>query len=217
MVCVTPWHQLWDVSHSGEIDYEEFALHADDELRDPEGSQEAKQSCAYQHSFTALSTHAAHVCARLAYHDGRGGRGVSVSNVEWSCKPILRRWRSVDKPSMFGTQVGEEDWRGAEEGRQEVCGSRLPCATIVDLRRLGQDDALRRSHLAPSCTSPIRFSICPRLPPGQHTATRPFSCLCTSCTPRSRPRGHARSNVHQCALSVLGQRRRSRRSAHELL
>ena len=63
-MCVTPWHQLWDVSHSGEIDYEEFALHADDELRDPEGSQEAKQSCAYQHSFTALSTHAAHRWAR---------------------------------------------------------------------------------------------------------------------------------------------------------
>ncbi len=123
----------------------------------------------------------------------------------------------VSKPSMFGTQVGEEDWRGAEESRQEVCGSRLPCATIVDLRRLGQDDALRRSHLAPSCTSPIRFSICPRLPPGQHTATRPFSCLCTTCTPRSRPRGRAQSNVHQCTLSALGQRRRIRRSAHELL
>ena len=143
---------------------------------------------------------------------------MSVSNVEWACEPILRRWRSVDKPSMFGTQVGEEDRRGAEEGRQEVCGSRLPCASIVDLRRLGQDDALRRSYLAPPCTSPVHPFLDPPTPAtGPAHCHAPFSCLCTSCTPRSRPRGHAHSNVHQCALSVLGQRRRSRRSAHELL
>ena len=137
---------------------------------------------------------------------------MSVSNVEWACEPILRRWRSVDKPSMFGTQVGEEDRRGAEEGRQEVCGSRLPCASIVDLRRLGQDDALRRSYLAPPCTSPVHPFLDPPTPAtGPAHCHAPFSCLCTSCTPRSRPRGHAHSNVHQCALSALGQRRRSRR------